>query len=356
MVPTEDLARWAVEAGANVLAPSRASYLEFSDKATLEPIMRGSGVALPTSRIVRKGDHDAVTSLLNRGHGEFVLQRLGDGFSGQGTRLIRSIDEFDAAVSEFDDDRYKASLLVAGLPCTVSGYIAAGGVSVTTVTHQLVTLDGVRFGEHFGNQLVSDRVIGVDATTRLRQVAHRVGERLRARGALGTFGVDAILTPEAVVLIEINPRMQSTTALGAWQEWKSGLLPGPLLHVLLQVDSSIEFRPAHLVQSAMSQSHVRTPQRVAALSPMPDGAYCVRDGALRLVSSRPSVFLNAGDVSDLIWVWSSASEKGAIVEAGGIVAIVQSHTPLYEVVLRPARTEHGATVHEAVLNNFSGCD
>jgi hypothetical protein len=57
------------------------------------------------------------------------------------------------------------------------------------------------------------------------------------------FGIDAIITEDGVVVLEINPRVQSVTSLLSAAELGAGLLPSPLLH-LVDFLAGTAFSPA----------------------------------------------------------------------------------------------------------------
>ena len=352
MIPDDELARWATTCGAALLAPSATSYRDLSDKAALAEVLRGADVAVPRAEVVGAHDDARIARWLRDHGGRLVLQRIDDGRSGAGTRLITSVDDYTTAVSAFGDDRYKAAELVSGLPCTVSGYVSGSDVAITTVTQQLVSLGPERFGEHFGNQVLSAAHVGEQAIDRLRTTTHHVGQRLRALGLRGTFGIDAVLADGLVTVIEINPRMQSTTSLGAWQEWRSGLLPGPLAHVLAQVDPDLAFESTDLFPTTLAQAHVRADVAGRIRRSVPDGGYLIADGQAKFASASSAWFLDKADDPDAVWIWSAAPEAGQAVELDQLLAIVHSHRPLFTVSEHPVETPHGERLRQAVHASF----
>ena len=350
MVPTDELVGWASACGADLLAPAPVAYRRLSGKDTLDGVLESCGVRTPASTVLERREVSTVDRLLLEANGPVVVQQLTDGHSGKGTRLVGSVDDFVEAASEMGDETYKLSLYVPGLPCTVSGYVSSLGVGVTTVSHQLVSSQQDRFGQHFGNQILGELDVGSGGMSRLRGAAALVGEALRSEDFCGTFGIDAVLEPSGdAVVIEINPRIQSTTALGAWQEWDSGLLPGPLLHVLTQVDPTVRFEETTLRASTLSQCFVRASCSFEARWVMVDGHYAIADGDLSFISDRPSSFAASPRDGRDVWIWSAVTEIGQKVEAGGLVAIVHSHGRLHSISPTPAWTPHGEVVRAGVM-------
>ena len=354
MAPTADIDVWAARLGVRLLAPSPAAYTWLSRKEHVDELARGLAISTPRSQVLEPEDVDTVRRYLHEGGGRCVMQRLDDGRSGAGTRLLRSVDEFVVARDEFGDRAYKLAELVPGLSCTVSGYVAADATGITTVTQQLVQSSGERFGRHFGNQILVPGDVDPATERALRGAAALIAERLRARGLRGAFGLDVVVNGSTVVLIEVNPRLQSTSSLGAWQEWESGLLPGPLSHVLAHVDPTVRFTPARLADLPLSQAQIRADKAGRVANALSDGLYAVTDRGLAHMSGRPSDFRSVSRDGDHVWIWNATPQPGAHVAAGDLVAIVQSWRKQFTLSAAPRPTSHGLEVRDAVLSRLLG--
>jgi ATP-grasp domain-containing protein len=226
---------WAARHGAALAMPAPAVTARLGDKTYLPHLAKDAGVAVPRCvirRAVSGGDAAPMWRELRRDRA--VAQLAGNDLTGAGTRAIGSAAELATCLREWAGSDVKLAEYVTGVPLTASGVVTADSVVVSGISYQLVGYPALtpRWGAHCGNQLAGDGELPPGAGARCRQVCLRVGETLAKAGFRGMYGIDVIVTGTDVVVIELNPRVQSVTSLLNSAELAAGLLPSPLLHAL----------------------------------------------------------------------------------------------------------------------------
>ncbi|ROP41736.1 ATP-grasp domain-containing protein [Saccharothrix texasensis] len=227
---------WEHDPAARLLAPPRPVAEWAADKINAVSVFRAAGARTPPSVVLPAGATTVpgeVSGWLR--DGPVVLQRRANNLIGRGTRLVRAEEELAEAAASWSGEPLKVSRHVPGLPITVSGCVGRDVTVVSGVSHQLVGIAelGAGWGTHCGNQLLGDADVPAGSAARARSACHAVGERLRARGFLGAFGIDAVLDRDGRVwAIEINPRFQTVVSLVHAVEVGRGLLPLLGVHVL----------------------------------------------------------------------------------------------------------------------------
>ena len=226
---------WAARHRAAIAMPEAWLSARLGDKLYLPELAARAGVRVPRSVICRAVSHrDAGVIWRRLGAGRAVAQLAANDLTGAGTRHIGDAGELAACLGDWSGQDVKLAEYVPGIPLTVSGVVTAASVVVSGISYQLVGYQAVtpRWSAHCGNQLVHDALLPPDTARSCRQTCHRVGVVLAAAGFRGMYGMDVIAADNGVVLIELNPRVQSVTSLLNAAELGAGLLPSPLLHVL----------------------------------------------------------------------------------------------------------------------------
>ncbi|KOX16053.1 hypothetical protein ADK67_40755 [Saccharothrix sp. NRRL B-16348] len=317
---------WEDDPDARLLAPARSVAEWAADKINAVAIFRAAGVRAPASVVLQAGATavpDEVSGWLR--DGPVVLQRPANNLIGRGTRLVCSDGELVEALADWSGEPLKVSRHVPGLPITVSGCVGRDVTVVSGVSQQLVGIAelGVGWGAHCGNQLLGDADVPAEVLSRARAACHAVGERLRARGFLGVFGIDAVLDRDGRVwVIEINPRFQTVVSLVHAVEVERGLLPLLGTHVLANLT------PLTPVLAAGDRDPSSPPfsQFVAHFSDTGLAPRLPETGCYRMVA--PGVVRRVADRAlsrlgpDEALVWAHAGE-GDVVEPGDEAVLVQ---------------------------------
>ncbi|XVS62251.1 ATP-grasp domain-containing protein [Actinosynnema sp. CA-299493] len=312
---------WEHDPSARLLAPPRAVADWAADKVNAVSIFRDAGVRTPPSVVLPAGATtvpDEVSDWLR--DGPVVLQRPANNLIGRGTRLCAD-GELAEASAAWSGEPLKVSRHVPGLPITVSGCVGRDVTVVSGVSHQLVGLAelGAGWGTHCGNQLLGDGDVPGEALA----ACHAVGERLRARGFRGVFGIDAVLDREGRVwAVEINPRFQTVVSLVHAAEVGRGLLPLLGVHVLADLVPLAPVLAAAGRDSPappFSQLVVHFTDAGRARDLPESGCYrMVAPGTARRVADRALSRLGP----DAALVWAHAAE-GDPVEPGDEAVLVQ---------------------------------
>lgn len=190
----------------------RASWVALEDKTVCDAMFDDAKVARPPSLVVpasREALRGAAAEL-DRGTGTVWAGDASEGFNGGGhaVRWVRDGDDGRDATAFFAEHcaRVRVAPFVAGISCSVHGFVTDDGVAVFRPV-ELVNLrppSGDRFQyagcATFWDPAAPDR-------DEMRAAARRMGEHLRATVAFrGCFTLDGIMGAAGFVATECNPR------------------------------------------------------------------------------------------------------------------------------------------------------
>ena len=187
-------------------------WVVLEDKTLGDALFDAAGVPRPPSRVVDATFarlHDAAVAL-DLGAGTVWAGDAREGFNGGGeyVRWVRDGDDGRAAAAFFAEHcaRVRVAPFVAGIPCSVHGFVTDDGVAVFRPV-ELVNLrrrSGDRF-QYAGCATFWDPA--PDDRAQMRAAGRRMGEHLRERVAYrGCFTLDGIMGAGGFVATECNPR------------------------------------------------------------------------------------------------------------------------------------------------------
>jgi ATP-grasp domain len=328
--------------GLTVAMPATELRNRVGDKTTLPGRAAAAGVRVARS-VVRRGatpaDADPLWAELDAPAA--VIQLADNDTSGAGTALVRDAGELRRRLLAWSGRDTKLAEYVDGVPLTVSGVVLPGSVAVGGISYQLVGLNRLTplWGAHCGNQLLADSQVPRNAAASCRDTCRRLGEQLAREGFLGMFGLDLLATRDGVVVLEINPRIQSVSSLLNAVEIAAGLLPAPAAHLLGFLALRDEARPAVVevtvpvpdgVGGAPCGQLVMYSQVSGTLDAAPDeGRYRIAgaDGG-RCVRIGERVPLGALAIDEAL-VWPFA-RRGASVARADKLWVVQTPEPVLD--------------------------
>ncbi|GAA4252559.1 ATP-grasp domain-containing protein [Azospirillum formosense] len=189
-----------VEASGRLLLNSRADAVAVaSSKAATAAVLAAAG--LPVVPVWRVG---AVAADGPPGNDPWVV-KPDDGAGCIDTRLIRDQADWRGWLDEADRSGFVAQPFQPGTPASLSMLCRDGRAWPLTANRQSVSLSGGRFS--YGGGIVG----GMALSSALTDLAQSVAAALP--GLFGCVGVDLIIGPGEPTIIEVNPRL-TTSSVG----------------------------------------------------------------------------------------------------------------------------------------------
>jgi len=199
-----------------------------ADKPTVEALLAPLRLKTLGWRQVDEGSLAELESML--ADGPIVLRAL-DSSGGLGVMPCRSRREIEGAWPRGRRSCSAAPLLEDSIPLNASAALFAGGeIRFHPASVQLVGIGSCTdrpFG-HCGNDFALAAALEPEILSRLEQMVREVGGVLASTGYRGAFGLDALLHRDELHFVEVNPRLQSSSSLGAEIAADAGE-PGPFL-------------------------------------------------------------------------------------------------------------------------------
>jgi hypothetical protein len=151
------------------------------------------------------------------------------GSSGSGTAFIRSEQDLLEARLVAGDDPVWVAPEVQGPSINLNAIVLDRSVVVGCPNIQLVGLEmlGSKPGMYCGNDYTSAAALDASILAAVGEQTRRIGGWLSTVGYHGLFGLDFIvdLASARAYAVDLNPRWQGSTAVGAQAEARSGRLP-----------------------------------------------------------------------------------------------------------------------------------
>ncbi len=245
------------------------------------------------------------------------------GSSGHHTVILRDLREARPALASLPGDRWLVTRYVEGHVLNVHAVVSSPDVSVGPASVQLSGVPGLSSApaEYAGNDFgAASALTGIQAEIR-RQV-HRIAWWLRDSGVRGAVGVDFIWGEGQVWPLEVNPRLQGSTALLGALERSVGAFPTVGRHVLELAGVGRAAPPAQHGALRGAQIVLRKGTGEARPGEPRAGIYALRtDASLRF--SRPGHSLTRCRADEVL-VQSLPPVVPAAVEAGAVIARVST--------------------------------
>lgn len=318
---------WAQRIDVPLLLPEESLTDYLADKARLPHLADAAGVAVPASTTLDDAGPGDVGMLTTRhGEGPLVVQRTPNNLTGTGTRLVRDVTELRECLTNWAGQPVKVAEYVEGVDLTVSGCVGDHMTFVSGVSHQLVGFTSLTatWGAHCGNQVLDGDDLPAGAAGQCGRIATAIGEVLRAHGFRGLFGLDLVLaTDGSVVLLEINPRIQSVTSLLNHVEAAARLLPFPGVHLLTHLGLPTGPPVTAVTRPRRTSQLIVTAIRPLRVGRVPRGRFTLDQGRLRRLSADVD---GAVPAPDEVVVWPVAAPSSVLAPGERLlVAMFGSH-------------------------------
>jgi hypothetical protein len=256
------------------------------DKIRVRAALRNLGIPVPASLAVYRADPRIGVAIDSLGL-PFVAQTR-SGFGGKGTYLVREPADLDAALAEKPSvEQWLLSAYAGDLTVNFAAVVdARGRVRVAPPAIQLNDAGGPNgFGNYGGNDFAVAQDIDAAVLRLGERWTTRIGLWLAGQGFLGMFGVDYVVADGSLNAIEVNPRMQASSALLGEIELEHGVLPTAVRHLLAFLDdnNNDNVPPGPVIRGRVSGAQLALREhgdaKVVSRAPQA-GRYSVVDGGL----------------------------------------------------------------------------
>lgn len=216
--PSEHISELAFRRRATltVAGPTKARQQVFEHKPWVETTLADRGVRTLDWRYVIKGEDEPVRRMLAEGP---VVLRQSRTSGGVGIVRVDADDDLEVSWPAAPGVVIGATPFVPdALPVNVSGCVFRDGtVRVHPPSVQLVGIPSCidrPFG-YCGNDLAAARAMSYGACAALNALVRNVGCWLFEERYLGVFGIDALVSGDAVTFVEMNARFQGSSTVSA---------------------------------------------------------------------------------------------------------------------------------------------
>ncbi len=146
---------------------------------------------------------------------EPLVVQWAHGHTGEGTSLVNSADELKALQKKFPDREARATVFVRGPSFTVNVVVGKDSVLVGNPSYQITGLPPFTdqpFATVGNDWSLTHSLLSEAEIAEMEKMAHDIGEKLRADGWRGLFGIDAMRDDDLnrIFLIEINARQPAS--------------------------------------------------------------------------------------------------------------------------------------------------
>lgn len=211
-------------------APPYGLVRRLADKAFQTQLFRELDIPVPPTSVWCRGE------LPPKLRGPFVIRRR-TGSLGIGASFITDLNACYRGVPEDwrDDSALVVAQYVEGPVVNVHVVVAEDEIYISWPSIQVFGQPACGAGPYrflyCGNDLSAASTLPDACQACVRATSTRIGEALRVLGYRGIMGLDFIWDGDAALLLEINPRMQGSTALLANAERGAGLASTGPRHV-----------------------------------------------------------------------------------------------------------------------------
>ena len=224
-----ELAAWAGQRGARVLAPDARVKHAVDDKLRTRTALGNWGVPVPEHFAVPASTLSYADATARVGL-PFVVQAL-YGSGGVETWLVRESSDL-AEIDVPPSDTVVVSRYAGGLTFNVNAAVAGNAVAVSAPSVQAAGIpELVRTPARYcGNDFSLAGRTEPAVVAAARRLTRSVGEWLRRLGFRGIFGVDLAFDGRTMRVLEVNPRLQGSTWLLCELERRAGRRPLGAIH------------------------------------------------------------------------------------------------------------------------------
>ncbi len=202
-----------------------------------------------------------------------LVIKLKVGASGGQTYFVSTNDDFVKLQQTLRNNIVIVSEYISGPSFNINGFIGRENVYLDQPSFQIIGVPECSAGRftYCGNDFVSFRKYHQSIAGEIKQVAEKLGWYMKDLGYYGVFGVDFLCNSKDNVLypLEINPRMQGSTALLARCQLAK---KAPRL-VELYVSETEPFHSAESVDASFILLHNLSNERLTIANSFASGTY-----------------------------------------------------------------------------------
>lgn len=209
-------------AGRPVVGARPAAWSAYEDKTRVDDLFRRLGIAVPPAVVVSSRAEQLLVALRTVSGPLGAVVALDSSTDFRGDSFGLSWVRADAGLAELDRlitwasahaERVRVAQFLDGVPCSVLGMVAPGGVAVFDPI-EIVTLRDVERHRLLFSGSSNFWRPPFGSAEDVRAAARRVGEALGSDASYsGFFSVDGLLTSDGFIATEINPRFASGLGL-----------------------------------------------------------------------------------------------------------------------------------------------
>lgn len=270
-----------------------------------------------------------LSRLRNIPDGEYLIRRSRTS-GGEGFTRISSMRDLIDDRPHSPDRLVGIAPFIESVPVNVGATVWPDGVTVHNPSVQLIGIPSCvsrEFG-HCGNDFAAVRRFPDAVIDAIERSTVAVGDWLRSKGYLGSFGVDFLVTDEDVLFAEVNPRFQGSTLTSSRIDAGLGLPCLMLEHVaawlgMTRIDGpNLRERvaDAEVVSSVVVHWTGTEPRHVNA-SDLVRRVESDRPSVLADVVTSPHVINDPGSTVARLTLPGSLTQSGFDLDAGLVAAI-----------------------------------
>jgi predicted ATP-grasp superfamily ATP-dependent carboligase len=206
----QSLVELVEQTGVASLNCSAGAIAKVSDKAGFHEVMRKLGVSLPEARRFSVADDLREIKKAVRDRLEFpLIFKPSDGVSCSGLSVVKSEEQVAGAVGKIKGEssgkHFLVQELIKGDAASVSVLSTGSAVVPISLNRQDVMIETPEaLSSYIGGAVPFDHPLRAEAF----EIAEKIVESVT--GLRGYVGVDLVLTDEAAVVIEVNPRLTTS--------------------------------------------------------------------------------------------------------------------------------------------------
>ena len=310
-----------------LLAADAKLVAELDNKLYQRELFVSWGIPTPNFSTVKSDDalKHRLQALLR--HQPGVVQPA-SGSLGKGVRLLRSPMDAEVWLSQHSELRqFLVSDFVPGPALNTTAVVQPDRIHISQPSVQILgSALGLREKDQFlfcGNDFASAARLAPAQLESLEKSVERLGKGLRGLGYRGIFGADWVLSPErGPTLIEVNPRLQGSTALLTALEEREG-------HPLTIREHLRAFCPDSVTEQ---------PQQEHKVPPLRGSQVLVYTGSEDL--ARPAAAQNAPLGSEWLQRVQGLPLKGVTMESGALLGRIVAEGPALDAEMSAVKTEY----------------
>lgn len=271
-----------------IAAPASGLVRRLSYKTVMRRMFHDHDIPTPRSLVLR---HEQITyeEAVEAVGTPFVLQTP-VGSAGRGTYLVASRSDLRQVLARPSSHQtWLLSAFAGERTVNLHGVVYADGVYVSRPSLQISGIAelGATFGQYCGSDFAAASGLPHAVQESGYRIAARIGWLLGRFGYRGMFGIDCALSDRSLAVLEVNPRVQASSAALSAAEQAAGERPILLRHLdavlghrlgSISVRSRIILRTTHMVLRSVHGD------RTVEHSPAP-GRYVLADGRISPVTA-----------------------------------------------------------------------